>query len=171
VARLGPVCDLGASGWKPDLATPSQSTFTLQIMTLGYFCFRTPFETLTLLNREVELYNPELLRKPAVCLVNKMDAADSNAKLDLLLSQMENRQCEELLAPLPKDGRPEQLLEFQDFIPMSAKFSPSSVEGVKVKLRELVDKFDEDSSRLDKKYNEVVEDIERSLGETKTLII
>lgn len=100
-----------------------------------------------------------------------MDAGDSSAKLDLFLSQMQNRQSDELLEHLPKDGRPEQLLEFQDFIPMSAKFSPSSMESVKIKLRELVDKFNEDSSGLDTKYKEVVESVEKSLSESKTLLI
>ena len=35
--------------------------------------FRTAFQTVALLNRELELYRPELTEKPAVCLVNKMD--------------------------------------------------------------------------------------------------
>ena len=33
---------------------------------------RTAFETLVLLNKELELYNPDLLSKPAICIVNKV---------------------------------------------------------------------------------------------------
>ncbi len=34
---------------------------------------RSPFQTVALLNRELELYRKDLVRKPALCLVNKMD--------------------------------------------------------------------------------------------------
>ena len=33
---------------------------------------RTAFETLVLLNKELEMYNPDLLQKPSICLVNKV---------------------------------------------------------------------------------------------------
>ena len=33
---------------------------------------RSAFETLVLLNKELEIYNPDLLSKPAICLVNKV---------------------------------------------------------------------------------------------------
>ena len=33
---------------------------------------RSAFETLVLLNKELEMYNPDLLTKPAICLVNKV---------------------------------------------------------------------------------------------------
>ena len=33
---------------------------------------RSAFETLVLLNKELEMYNPDLLAKPSICLVNKV---------------------------------------------------------------------------------------------------
>ncbi len=42
--------------------------------------FRTAFQTLTLLNRELELYKPDLVEKPAVCLLNQMDFRGSQSK-------------------------------------------------------------------------------------------
>lgn len=33
---------------------------------------RSAIETLILLNKEIEMYNPDLLTKPAICIVNKV---------------------------------------------------------------------------------------------------
>ena len=43
--------------------------------------FRTAYENLVLLNKELELYNPDLLKKPCVLAVNKMDTENSKEKL------------------------------------------------------------------------------------------
>ncbi len=42
--------------------------------------FRDAFQTIALLNRELELYCPEFVKKPAVCLVNKMDTEGAQEK-------------------------------------------------------------------------------------------
>ncbi len=39
---------------------------------------RTAFQTVVLLNRELELYRRELATRPALCLVNKMDLEGAN---------------------------------------------------------------------------------------------
>ena len=44
--------------------------------------FRTAYETLILLNKELELYNPDLLKKPCVLAVNKMDTENSKEKME-----------------------------------------------------------------------------------------
>lgn len=40
--------------------------------------------------QELELYKSELLEKPALLMVNKMDTPDAEAKLNRLLEDMEN---------------------------------------------------------------------------------
>lgn len=95
--------------------------------------FRTAFETVALLNREIELYNSDILSKPAVCLVNKMDVPGSGEKLDEFLEQMEN--YERHVEHLPEELRPEKHVKFEEIIPISAKRSPKSIRGVKEKIR------------------------------------
>lgn len=41
---------------------------------------RTAFQTVAVLNRELELYRKDLVCKPALCLVNKMDLDGSEEK-------------------------------------------------------------------------------------------
>lgn len=43
--------------------------------------FRTAFENVVLLNRELELYRSDLVDKPCLCLVNKMDTDGAEEKL------------------------------------------------------------------------------------------
>lgn len=130
--------------------------------------YRTPFETITLLNRELELYNSDLVAKPAVCLVNKMDSEGADEKLSILLSQLKDRQSEDNLKDLPEDSRPEKLVQFEDIIPMSAKFSQKSVHTVKERLRTIIDDLDEKNFNKDEKVKELQESIRLSLGEKKT---
>ena len=42
---------------------------------------RSAFETMVLLNKELELYNPDLLKKPCVLAINKMDVEGAEDKL------------------------------------------------------------------------------------------
>jgi len=100
-----------------------------------------------------------------------MDTPDSNAKFDLFLDQIQNRQSEELLKNLPQECRPQSLLEFHDFVPMSAKFSPKSVENVIVKLREFLDRIHEDNSLLEAKYDQVLKLVDENFAGTNKLLI
>lgn len=53
---------------------------------------RSPLETLVLLNRELELYGKDILSKPALLIVNKMDtehAEDKWQKLKVALNNYE----------------------------------------------------------------------------------
>ena len=38
----------------------------------AYSLQRNAFETIALLNKELEMYNPDLLERPSICLVNKV---------------------------------------------------------------------------------------------------
>jgi len=99
---------------------------------------RTAFQTCALLNRELELYRRDLVDKPAVCLVNKMDTENAEAKLKSLRSSL-GEAYEESLLELPEEMRPQRRILFDDVIPMSAKFSRPSVASVKSALRQWID--------------------------------
>jgi len=100
---------------------------------------RTPFETITLLNRELELYRSELVEKPALCLINKMDTDGAEEKLDELTEFLGNK-YEEAVCELDEELRPKRRIVFDEVIPMSAKFSRPSVISVKDKIRDWLDR-------------------------------
>ncbi|MEE6466767.1 hypothetical protein FKM82_007043 [Ascaphus truei] len=80
--------------------------------------YRTAFETVQLLIKELELYNKELLDKPALLAVNKLDLPNAEDKWQELLKQLENPK--EYLDLLPDELVPENPIEFKHILPISA---------------------------------------------------
>ncbi|XP_044151094.1 GTP-binding protein 10 [Bufo gargarizans] len=79
--------------------------------------FRTAFETVQLLTLELELYKEELLDKPALLAVNKMDLPGAEDKFQELVKQLENP--EDHLHTLPEQMVPEQQINFKHIVPIS----------------------------------------------------
>ncbi len=100
--------------------------------------YRTAFQTIALLNRELELYNPDLIRKPCLCLVNKMDTKDAEEKYHELRGKLKDY-ANAVESDVDQELRPEMHLQFDEIIPISAKFNRGSVNLVKDKLRDWVD--------------------------------
>ncbi|XP_028280526.1 GTP-binding protein 10 [Parambassis ranga] len=80
--------------------------------------FRSAFEAVQLLTKELELYKEELLSKPALLAVNKMDLPDAEDKLAELREQLQNP--EEFFDLLPNDMIPRRYLNFRHIVPVSA---------------------------------------------------
>uniref|UniRef100_A0AAX7SZA1 GTP-binding protein 10 n=1 Tax=Astatotilapia calliptera TaxID=8154 RepID=A0AAX7SZA1_ASTCA len=80
--------------------------------------FRSAFEAVQLLTKELELYKEELLSKPALLVVNKMDLPDAEDKLAELKEQLQNP--EEFSDLLPEDMIPQNYLTFRHVVPVSA---------------------------------------------------
>ncbi|XP_076135872.1 GTP-binding protein 10 [Alosa pseudoharengus] len=80
--------------------------------------FRSAFQAVQLLTKELELYNEELLSKPAILVVNKMDLPEAGEKLDELTHQLENQ--EDFCHLLPEDMVPSHFLSFRHTVPVSA---------------------------------------------------
>uniref|UniRef100_A0A8C0CUX3 GTP-binding protein 10 n=1 Tax=Balaenoptera musculus TaxID=9771 RepID=A0A8C0CUX3_BALMU len=80
--------------------------------------YRTAFETILLLSKELELYREELQTKPALLAVNKMDLPDAQDKFHVLMNQLQNPK--DFLHLFEKHMIPERTVEFQHIIPMSA---------------------------------------------------
>ncbi|CAH1789146.1 unnamed protein product [Owenia fusiformis] len=107
---------------------------------------RTAFETIMLLNKEIELYNPELLQKPAILCINKVDAetlrkSEKEIKkteecLHELKQQLAN--VEESSLQLEETSRPKTFLTFDDTLTISAKTS-DNLEKLKIRIREIID--------------------------------
>jgi len=104
--------------------------------------YRTPAETVHLLMRELELYKEDLMEKPAVCVVTKMDTKGAKEKLAAFKEELEKVKLNRTSSTLPKDLRPGRFINFDEIIPISAKFSPKSVTELKFKLRDCIDEYD-----------------------------
>ena len=109
---------------------------------------RTAYENLVLLNKELELYNPDLLKKQCVLAVNKMDTENAQEKLQEFQNCLEAN-MEKGLEKLPEEYLPTKQIEFKDIFLMSAKEDVKSVQNVKQKLRiHLDDIYQDDEEKI-----------------------
>ncbi|TNN75722.1 GTP-binding protein 10 [Liparis tanakae] len=98
--------------------------------------FRSPFEAVQLLTKELELYKEELVSKPALLVVNKMDLPDAEDKLAELKEQLQNPA--EFSHLLPDDMIPKSFITFRRIVPVSAS-TGFGVDRLKRCIRESLD--------------------------------
>ncbi|CAN9513572.1 unnamed protein product [Ophioblennius macclurei] len=99
--------------------------------------FRSAFEAVQLLTKELELYREELLTKPALLVVNKMDLPDAEDKLAELKEQLQNP--EEYSDLLPDNMIPRNYLTFRHVVPVSAQ-TGFGIGDLKSRIRQSLDK-------------------------------
>lgn len=105
---------------------------------------RTCLETVLLLNKELELYNPDLLEKPAILAINKMDLEGSEDVLHGIKKSWAN--MEQTLDTIPEEIRPEKVMSFEDIVGISALKSPDSIKSLKDLIRKRLDEFAEENN-------------------------
>ncbi|CAG9864007.1 unnamed protein product [Phyllotreta striolata] len=98
---------------------------------------RTCLENVILLIKELELYNKDLLAKPVMLVVNKMDTEGALDKYNAVKGQLKNLQS--ILSDFPEEVRPETPVKFYEIIPMSARDSLENVDYLKQRLRDMLD--------------------------------
>lgn len=98
---------------------------------------RSCLETVLLLNKELELYDPELLQKPAILAVNKMDLPGTDAILKSIKEAYKD--INSVVETLPEDIRPESVIAFDDIIGISALRRGPGIEELKNLLRKRLD--------------------------------
>lgn len=98
--------------------------------------FRSAFEAVQLLTKELELYKEELVSKPALLVVNKMDLPDASEKLAELKTQLENP--ERFCSLLDDDMIPNEYINFKHIVPVSAQ-SGFGIEELKSCVRQSLD--------------------------------
>ncbi|KFP23686.1 GTP-binding protein 10, partial [Colius striatus] len=98
--------------------------------------FRTPFETILLLTKELELYREELVAKPALLAINKMDLSCAKDNLNELMKQLQKPQ--DFLNSLQEEMIPARTLEFRDIIPVST-YTGEGIEELKACIRKSID--------------------------------
>lgn len=100
---------------------------------------RSCLETVLLLNKELELYDPELLEKPAVLAVNKMDVEGAEDILQKIKKSFEN--IDKVMESIPEEIRPERVISFENIVGISALQSGVSIQNLKQILRKRLDEF------------------------------
>ncbi|XP_068013014.1 GTP-binding protein 10 [Melanerpes formicivorus] len=98
--------------------------------------FRTAFEAVLLLTKELELYKEELLRKPALLAINKMDLPGARENLSELLKQLQHPHDFSHL--LEEEMIPAKPLEFKNIIPIST-YTGEGIEELKACIRSSID--------------------------------
>uniref|UniRef100_A0A1A8M8K3 GTP-binding protein 10 n=1 Tax=Nothobranchius pienaari TaxID=704102 RepID=A0A1A8M8K3_9TELE len=98
--------------------------------------FRSAFETVQLLTKELELYKEELMLKPALLVVNKMDLPGAEDKLSELKEQLQH--SEEFVDLLPDDMIPKNCMTFRHVVPVSAA-SGFGIDRLKMCIRQSID--------------------------------
>ncbi|XP_008147480.2 GTP-binding protein 10 isoform X1 [Eptesicus fuscus] len=98
--------------------------------------YRTAFETVLLLTKELELYNEELQAKPALLAVNKMDLPDAQNKFHELMNQLQNPK--DFLHLFENKMIPERTMEFEHIIPISA-ITGEGIDELKNCIRKSLD--------------------------------
>ncbi|PIC12446.1 hypothetical protein B9Z55_028455 [Caenorhabditis nigoni] len=84
---------------------PQLAFYQKREMIIMFSSRRTPLESVSLLNKELELYDPKLVRKPAICILNKADTLDEKQKkeISLLISSLGTQKWAD---DVPEDLRP-----------------------------------------------------------------
>uniref|UniRef100_A0A667FRU0 GTP-binding protein 10 n=1 Tax=Lynx canadensis TaxID=61383 RepID=A0A667FRU0_LYNCA len=98
--------------------------------------YRTAFETIILLTKELELYKEELQTKPALLAINKMDLPGAQDMFHVLMNQLQNPK--DFLHLFKKNMIPERTVEFQHIIPISA-ITGEGIEELKNYIRKSLD--------------------------------
>lgn len=128
---------------------------------------RSCLETVILLNKELELYKPELLDKPAVLLVNKMDTPSSEEIFKDVNEAVKN--LEDVCHNLPEHVRPVRTIQFTSVIPIAAKYPGQDIENLKTTLRNIVDlTYDTDGV---KRETELLHDLQKKQTEKGPLLV
>ncbi|KAK5646033.1 hypothetical protein RI129_004497 [Pyrocoelia pectoralis] len=134
------------------------------------YAHRTCLDTVVLLNKELELYNPDLLNKPKLMVVNKMDTVPDRKHFYEIREQILN--LPDLLQNYPEEIRPETPFVFDDIVAISAKESADDVNLLKNKIRHLLDVYGEVKKERElQEKAELVSNIKRNLAERGPLVV
>jgi len=118
---------------------------------------RTALETIILLYKELELYDADLIQKPAVLALNKCDLPNSYEVIQQIKSTFSNSETVmKYIESLPADWAPNSVINFDKIVPISAAKDPNSVRQLKNIIRQQLDVNVNYSEYLQEKSNHFV---------------
>lgn len=129
---------------------------------------RTALETLSILIKEIELYDDTILRKPAILAISKMDTIpDALQKFETLKEQVEKmKDNSENCGIVDPTVRSSTWVDFSRILPISSK-SMLNIEELKTCVREVID----DRAELEKLQQDKFSTFEELLpSETNRLL-
>jgi Obg family GTPase CgtA len=104
------------------------------------FPLRNALETIILLNKELELYDPNLMEKPVILALNKSDLANSYGVIENVRNTFSSQEAlHKFVSTLPKEFIPESLVKFDKIVSISAAKDPNSVGMLKKIIRQQLD--------------------------------
>lgn len=99
-------------------------------------------ETIVLLNKEIELYKPDLLKMPAIIIINKMDTDNAENIFKEIKPALYN--LSSYVSTCPEEMRPEQVIHFDDVLPTSLiSKDKKTKEIITNRIRSILDKYEE----------------------------
>lgn len=124
--------------------------------------YRNCLETVVLLNKELELYKPDLINMHSMLIVNKMDTPDADEKFKEIEPSLKN--LESVFDKIPDEIRPETPLQFNEIITTSlVKNNPEDVGKIRDRIRLNLDKQAEDE--YNEKHEVTIQGLEDELLE------
>ncbi|EZA59360.1 GTP-binding protein 10-like protein [Ooceraea biroi] len=103
---------------------------------------RSCLETVVLLNKEIELYKPDLLKMPTAIIINKMDTDNADGILEEIKPMLEN--LSEYVATCPEEIQPNQVVRFDDILSASLIMkNDREITTIKERIRDILDKYEE----------------------------
>ncbi|XP_034943281.1 GTP-binding protein 10 homolog [Chelonus insularis] len=100
---------------------------------------RSCLETLILLNKEMELYQPDLIDMTAILIVNKMDSPNAEKTFKAIEPALKNLAC--VVDDYPKEMRPENVVKFEEIFSTSLILKKEDeINLIKEKIRYYLDK-------------------------------
>ena len=116
---------------------------------------RNCLETIVLLNKEIELYKPDLLELPVMVLINKMDTPGAEDIFQNILPKLER--LDDFVSECPEEIRPEKVVSFETILKTSLlNASKSEIDFIKRKIRQTLDKCVEREEQEEQGENRVV---------------
>ncbi|XP_066601360.1 GTP-binding protein 10 homolog [Prorops nasuta] len=104
--------------------------------------FRSCLETIVLLNKEIELYKPDLLNMPCILILNKMDTNNASHIYEEIKSTLKDMSS--FVDKIEMDIRPEKLLTFDQIFKTTLKDRKSKeLVDIKECIRNVLDSFEE----------------------------
>lgn len=104
--------------------------------------YRSCLETVVLLNKEIELYKPDLLERPAMLIINKMDTANADNIFKEIRPMLKD--LPGFVSNCPKDMQPEQIVRFDDILTVSLKTNnKNEINAIKDRIRAILDRYEE----------------------------
>lgn len=110
---------------------------------------RTAFETILLLNQELELYNKDVLEKPAILALNKIDLDPDGTQSNEIIELVKG--LPDSLSTVDPEFHPENVIKFDGILTMSAQ-KKNSVDMAKGLIRERLDFHETQKENIRKRH-------------------